>query len=103
MRKVPIALVIGSIFALSACDGHDKVRGPSADQPSAKQIFKQNCASCHGENLQGKSGPALDTIGRKLSKEDILKQMKEGGGGMPGGIIKGTDAENVADWLADMK
>jgi len=53
--------------------------------------------------LEGKSGPALNHIGKKLSKQDILKQIKNGGGGMPAGVIKGDQAEKVASWLADKK
>lgn len=53
--------------------------------------------------MKGKSGPALNHIGKKRSKADILKQIKNGGGGMPAGVIKGNQADKVAFWLADKK
>lgn len=77
--------------------------GDEVDASAAQDVFKENCASCHGENLEGKNGPELDHIGKEMSKDDIKKQIKDGGGGMPAEIIKGDEADNVAGWLADKK
>jgi hypothetical protein len=38
-----------------------------------------------------------------LSKKQILDQIKNGGGGMPAGVVKGDQAEKVASWLAAKK
>lgn len=70
---------------------------------SPKQIFEQHCATCHGKNLEGKVGPNLQHIGGKMSKKDILNQIKNGGGGMPPGVIQGQAAEKVATWLSKKK
>lgn len=67
------------------------------------KIFAQNCTACHGKNLEGGAGPNLQKIGSQLSKDQILKQIKEGGGGMPGGLIQGDAANKVAAWLAKKK
>lgn len=67
-----------------------------ASQPPEK-IYSNNCASCHGDNLQGAMGPKLK--GNDLSKDAIQTQIKEGGGGMPPGVIKGEAAQKVAEWL----
>ena len=67
------------------------------------KIFEQNCSSCHGQNLEGGAGPNLQHIGGKLSKDAILKQINNGGGVMPGGLIKGDDATKVAEWLSKKK
>lgn len=66
-------------------------------------IFKDNCASCHGKNLEGGNGPELDHIGKQLSKDDIHDQIKNGGGGMPAGVIEGDEADKVAKWLSKKK
>lgn len=70
---------------------------------SAKELYLQNCVSCHGENLEGGAGPALKKVGARMSKEEILQQILEGGGGMPAGILTGKKAEAVAEWLSKMK
>ncbi|MGV3488778.1 MAG: c-type cytochrome [Tuberibacillus sp.] len=68
------------------------------------KLFEQNCSSCHGKNLEGGgSAPNLQHIGKQMSKDAILKQINNGGGGMPGGLIKGDDAVKVAEWLAKKK
>ncbi|WP_027725024.1 cytochrome c550 [Tuberibacillus calidus] len=68
-----------------------------------EKLFQDNCAACHGQNLEGGAGPNLQHIGGKLSKDAILKQINEGGGGMPGGLLQGDDAAKVAEWLAKKK
>lgn len=92
--------------------GGEKAKDNNKDQKQEKKqeakadpedIFKENCASCHGENLEGGNGPELDKIGKKLSKDDIHDQIKNGGGGMPAGIIKGDEADAVAKWLSKKK
>lgn len=81
--------------------------GASEETDTAKaepqEIFVNNCASCHGENLEGTSGPALDTIGSSMSQDEILEQIKNGGPGMPPAIIQGEEAKSVAEWLSEQK
>ncbi|TGV30107.1 cytochrome c, partial [Mesorhizobium sp. M00.F.Ca.ET.186.01.1.1] len=38
-----------------------------------------------------------------LTKDQILEVLNKGKGAMPPGLVKGTDAENIAAWLADKK
>jgi len=61
------------------------------------------CTSCHGQNLSGGAGPSL--IGTGLTPEEIAKIAKEGRGGMPAGIFKGTDEElkKMAEFIAGLK
>ncbi|MCQ6268072.1 cytochrome c [Fictibacillus sp. WQ 8-8] len=101
-----ITFVLGIVLALTACSsGGDSGggKGGSMDTASAEKTFKQNCASCHGNNLEGGTGPALKDIGKEHTKAEILKQIRNGGGGMPAGLIQGKEAENVAQWLAKKK
>ncbi|WP_349409575.1 cytochrome c551 [Pseudalkalibacillus sp. SCS-8] len=103
------------IVGLAACGGgsDEGQDGQSAEEnggsngtvdvAAAEKTFEQNCANCHGQNLEGRNGPKLENIGSKLSKEEILTMIKKGGGGMPGGLIRGEEAENVAAWLATME
>ncbi|MBS2969391.1 c-type cytochrome [Metabacillus sp. KIGAM252] len=57
-----------------------------------KVFQEQTCVSCHGDNLQGgAAGPSL--VDNGLKPEEIAKIAKEGQGGMPAGVFKGTDEE----------
>jgi cytochrome c len=87
-----------------AKEGGGEEGGDSAGGGEAEKVFAQNCASCHGENLGGGAGPALEAVGGKYSKDEILDIIKNGkGGGMPAGLIQGEEAEMVAAWLAEKK
>ncbi|MDF2606643.1 MAG: family beta-propeller repeat-containing protein [Bacillales bacterium] len=68
-----------------------------------EQLYTKFCASCHGQNYEGVSAPGLEKVGSKYSDKEILKIIKNGKGMMPGGLIKGEDAEKVAKWLSDKK
>ncbi|MGG6431459.1 c-type cytochrome [Anoxybacillus sp. D401a] len=69
-----------------------------------KILEANTCLTCHGENLQG--GPAAPSlVGTGLSAEEIANIAKNGQGGMPGGIFKGTDEElqKLAEFVAGLK
>ncbi|WP_246055331.1 c-type cytochrome [Pseudalkalibacillus caeni] len=72
---------------------------PAAAGP--QKTYNQSCAGCHGKNLEGLNGPKLEDVGSRLSKEEILTKIKNGGGGMPGGLVSGEKAENLASWLSE--
>ncbi len=69
----------------------------------AATVYQTNCASCHGQNLEGNVGPALNHIGATLSKDQILSTIKNGKGIMPANIIQGEEADAVASWLEGKK
>jgi cytochrome c551 len=96
-------LTLGLILSVAGCSSGDKNESSGGDASAAETTYKQNCASCHGQNLEGANGPALKAIGKEHSKDEILEQIKNGGDGMPAALIKGKEAENVASWLADKK
>lgn len=73
------------------------------DAARAQAIFQQSCSSCHGANLEGSVGPNLQKVGAKYSEEEILAIIEKGRGQMPGGLVKGDEAKNLAAWLADHK
>ncbi|PYZ94266.1 cytochrome C551 [Salipaludibacillus keqinensis] len=62
-----------------------------------EHIYEGQCASCHGGDLDGGSGPALD--GGNYSEEDILTAISEGPGNMPAGLVSGEEAEAVAEFI----
>src|SRR5699024_3348919 len=71
------------------------------DSGDGEEVYQESCANCHGDDLEGESGPALDAVGADMSKDEILDQIEEGGDGMPAEIVAGDVAYAVAESLAD--
>jgi len=73
--------------------------------PDAQALYKSNCLSCHGANLEGKIGPALAAIGGKLDQAQIAAKINNGGGGMPAfkSSLKEQDVQALAAWLSGKK
>lgn len=73
----------------------------------ATALFKANCVTCHGDNLEGKLGPNtnISKIGATKTKDQIVAQITNGGNGMPGfkGKLKDNEISALADWLAAKK
>jgi mono/diheme cytochrome c family protein len=79
--------------------------GAPAANVDPAALFKQNCASCHGQNLEGIAGPNLTKVGSKYDAKQIADIIKNGKGGkMPPGMLKKQpEIEAVAKWLAEKK
>jgi|OM-RGC.v1.027694147 cytochrome c551 len=110
-RMLKRAMVVsGLVLSLAACGGGEESSGGESnggggevDTAAAEETFQQSCASCHGGDLSGGAGPALENVGSDLSEEEIRTKIEEGGGGMPANLIEGEKADNVAAWLAEKK
>src|SRR5579862_5310714 len=50
MKKSLVSVMVAVFFGI-ALNGQDATRGGT--------LYKQQCASCHGEGLQGRNGPPL--------------------------------------------
>lgn len=115
MKKLGFAL-IGAVLILGACGGNDGDNNePPADNnnennveenasgndtydaTNGEEVYVGNCASCHGGDLEGASGPPI----AGYSREDVLAAIEEGPGGMPPDLASGQDAEDVAAWVSD--
>lgn len=72
-----------------------------------KTVYEKNCLSCHGGSLEGRVGPNtnLQKVGSRLSKEQLAKQINQGGNGMPGfgTKLKPEETDALAEWLAGKK
>ncbi|MGE6257369.1 cytochrome c551 [Heyndrickxia sporothermodurans] len=118
-KLIGIVMILTLAFSLAACgtskdnDNNanknetttDTNKGTTtANAGDAEKLYSQNCASCHGGNLEGAVGPNLQKIGAKYSKNEILNIINKGkSGGMPAGLLKGDDANTVATWLSQKK
>jgi cytochrome c551 len=83
--------------------GGETAGGETASTEKAEEIASTSCMTCHGENLKGGAGPALDKIGSKYAQSDIENIIKNGKGAMPAGVITPEEAKIVAEWLVQKK
>jgi cytochrome c6 len=78
--------------------------GNAALVAQGKQLFQQNCGTCHtlaDAGTNGKIGPPLDPL--KPDEQVVLGAIKNGGSGsgtMPANIVTGKDAEAVATYVS---
>jgi mono/diheme cytochrome c family protein len=78
---------------------------PTAQEENGKELFIQNCKSCHtldAVQATGVTGPDLDDLGG-LDRQRVLNAIKNGGTGqdrMPAGVLQGEDAEDVAIYVS---
>ena len=71
---------------------------------AGRKLFSSNCASCHGNNAEGKIGPCLTDSEWKFGSEDknILETIRKGRpGGMPawGSFLKPDQVTTVAAYV----
>jgi quinohemoprotein ethanol dehydrogenase len=85
------------LFSLDGTMGPDEAPGtgkgtehageadaPAGDAAAGKAIFADNCAGCHGTlGTGGNGGPDLTAIPSAKDKAQVVKQVANGGGGMP--------------------
>ncbi|AUS10155.1 cytochrome C' [Laceyella sacchari] len=108
-RMILLSGVSAIALVVSGCGGNSAKQEPTQSKEAqanltADKIYANNCASCHGGNLQGGFGPSLEKIGSKLKKEQIVEIMQKGKGSMPSqGHISSQDQEKLAAWLAEKK
>jgi mono/diheme cytochrome c family protein len=79
--------------------------GGQAAAPNGKQIFKDNCASCHtlkDAGATGAVGPNLDQL--KPAEPVVEHQVEVGGGAMPPfkGTLSPTEIKAVAKYVSSV-
>jgi mono/diheme cytochrome c family protein len=111
-----IYLALGVAVPAAVIANRDEAKGGTGGLRTAdltpkeeegKQLFIQNCKSCHtlaAVQAHGVTGPNLDELGG-IDKQRVLQAIKKGGSGsgrMPPGLLEGEDAEAVATYVADV-
>jgi cytochrome c551 len=109
-----LSVIVTISIVLSGCGGSDNNATnnttPDTDTnvttaSSPETLFKQNCTSCHGDSLDKMKNANLTTVGSRLSKDEIAKQITKGGGGMIAfeKRLDSGEIDSLADWLAANK
>jgi mono/diheme cytochrome c family protein len=112
------ALAVVALAASGCGSGVGTAITGNADEAHGKQLFLANCASCHTlaeANAGGKIGPNLDESFRPSYKQGfkestirqvVADQIKfpgnygDSGPTMPKNLVKGTDVDDVAAYVA---
>ena len=69
-----------------------------------EEVYMNNCASCHADDLSGSVGPDLTEVYDKYDKEELMDIVIEGTGDMPPGIIvDDKEAEVLSEWLLELE
>jgi menaquinol-cytochrome c reductase cytochrome b/c subunit len=72
------------------------------DDPAYSILEANTCLSCHGENLEGNTGPSL--VGTELTAEEIQEIAINGIGSMPADLFQGTEEElqQMAEYIINI-
>ena len=110
MKNYLLFYIAVVMIALVGCTTPSGTENESSSPPSIAKdgseeagIYEQKCSSCHGENLEGRIGPELTTVGERLSLDQIETIIHDGAPAMPGNLIAEDEAKRVAEWLLDSK
>lgn len=95
MNRLWVALAL-TLLVLTGCSS-DK----SSTAMDGETIYKESCAACHGEELQGAVGPTVANMKSKYSEEEVLKMINEGTNKMPGNLLDKEKSEIVTKWLME--
>ncbi len=77
--------------------------GDDTDQDgdrSGRDVYQQSCASCHGGNGEGSSGPSLVGVAGRLTVDEHVAVVRDGRGSMPAwdGNLTAEEIEAVVDY-----
>ena len=107
-------VVLGVVVPALILAGRDEAAGGtgalksqelSTQAEQGKNLFKQQCASCHSlaaVNARGVTGPDLDQSG-EMTVQRVVAAIRNGGTGqgrMPAGLLEGEDAEAVGAYVS---
>jgi cytochrome c551 len=109
-----LSMIVAISLVLSGCGSSDNnatnntTPGTDSNVTQAanpETIFKQNCTSCHGDSLNRVKGADLNTVGSRLSKDEIANKIAKGGGGMLAfeKKLEAGEIDALADWLTAKK
>ncbi|WJQ80961.1 c-type cytochrome [Brevibacillus brevis] len=101
-------LLIGSLFLVATACSNGATEGQTevADaEKTAMQLYKNNCMSCHGNDLSGRVGPGLQQVGSKMAEEKLIEIIMVGANGMPGyeKVLSAEEIGQLAKWLSEKK
>jgi mono/diheme cytochrome c family protein len=99
-----ITACAGGWSQLSMADVHAAAKG---DKKAGEELFHSSgCEHCHGADARGTDrAPDLSTVGKKLSEEQIERQIRDGGISMPafGDALQPDQIKDLVAFLHEKK
>lgn len=107
MKILRSLMIISLLFIVTACSSgetEEQAAATDADK-SAMKLYKNNCMSCHGNDLSGRVGPGLQQVGSKMTEEQLVEIITVGAQGMPGyeNSLSADEINQLANWLSEKK
>ncbi len=101
MRRFVLPLACVALL-LAACSD------PVSEDASGSEIYRISCAPCHGNELQGRSGPQLggtDAPSIDLDRDYFVQTVSRGRGRMPAfsGRLSDEQIERVVDFVLEQQ
>ncbi|PWV97300.1 cytochrome c551 [Paenibacillus cellulosilyticus] len=101
--SLKLLTAIFALLALAAC-GSSKSSSTLDGPKETVALYNARCISCHATDLSGKVGPDSDlrTVGSRMTKEQIVQEITNGGDIMPAFASKlnADEINALADWLS---
>jgi len=81
--------------------GHAGEAPTTGDAAAGMQVFTDNCSGCHG--LSGTGANGGPTLVGKTDRDAVLKQVRDGGGGMPAfkGSLSEKEIQDIASYVTE--
>lgn len=102
LMSAAVSLVVCGFFGSGA-----SAAGSSGDRTAGAELFSQKgCEHCHGADGVGTArGPSLATVGKRLNKDQIEQQIREGGKEMPpfADVLNQDEMHKLVEYLAHKK
>jgi alcohol dehydrogenase (cytochrome c) len=84
--------------------GPEEAGGGGGNATAGASVFEENCSTCHGATGHGgNGGPDLRTMPLAQTEAGTIKQVTNGGGGMPAfkGSLSSKEIEDVAAYVVE--
>jgi mono/diheme cytochrome c family protein len=102
-----VLLAMSMLLIVAGLPGRHARAASNDERAAGAELFKQNgCEHCHGANGIGTDrGPSLTTIGKRLHKDQIEHQIRDGGKQMPpfNDVLNDDEVRKLVDYLAHKK
>ena len=89
-------VLITICLLVSACSAE-----PTQELSTGKEVYEARCSACHGSNLEGRVGPALDAKSPAASMPDSywIQTITKGKGSMPAQRLTDTEVTMVIEYI----